>query len=204
MKTLFIEAKSKINILPIIKKIKFKGKIGLISTVQFLHQLSKAKKILKNSIIGGQILGCDISSAEKIKNKVNAFLYIGSGKFHPLIVAVKTNKPVLTANPLTKEISKISKQEIEKFKKRKKGAYLKFLSANKIGILVSTKPGQYNLKEALKLKNKLKKESLIFICNNINLNELENFPDIECWVNTACPRIEGKNIINLEDLSKLE
>ena len=37
---------------------------------------------------------------------------------------------------------------------------------------------------------------------NLDLNELENFREIDYWVNTACQRIEGKNIINLEDLPK--
>ena len=34
--------------------------------------------------------------------------------------------------------------------------------------------------------------------NTLNIEELENFPDIDCWINTACPRIEGKNIINMD------
>jgi len=35
------------------------------------------------------------------------------------------------------------------------------------------------------------------------LNELENFKDIEIWVNTACPRIWGKNLLNMEEVFKL-
>ena len=86
---------------------------------------------------------------------------------------------------------------------RKKGKLLRFYSAKSYGILVSTKQGQYKLKKALELQKKLK-NSFIFIFNTLNLNELENFPDIDCWINTACPRIEGKSIINLEDIPKLE
>ncbi len=200
MKVLFISAKSTIDITPIIKKVKIKGKIGLASTIQFLNQLEKANKLLKDSTIAGQVLGCDASSCERIKDKVDSFLYIGSGKFHPIEIALKTNKPVYIANPLTNEFSKLPDSEIETIKKRIKGSKLKFLNAERIGILVSTKPGQYNLKKAIKLKEKLKKESFIFLFNTLNLNELENFPQIDCWVNTACPRIEGKNIINYEDL----
>ena len=33
---------------------------------------------------------------------------------------------------------------------------------------------------------------------------LENFQDIDCWINTACSRIEGKSIIkNIENIKKL-
>ncbi len=200
MKTLFIPAKSKIDISKVLKKVKIKGKIGLVTTAQFLHQLPKAKKVLKSSIIAGQILGCNASVAEKIKNKVDVFLYIGSGKFHPIEVAIKTNKPVYIANPNTNEFSRISEEEIKKKKRNQKGKLLKFLASEKIGILVSTKPFQYNLKKALILKKKLKKDSFIFLFNTLNIEELENFPDIGCWVNTACPRIEGKNIINVENV----
>ena len=198
MKTLFIPAKSKIDISIVLKKVKIKGKLGLITTAQFLQQLPKAKKVLKNSIIAGQILGCNVSAAEKIKNKVNAFLYIGSGKFHPIQAAIKTNKPVYIANPNTNEFSKISKEEIERKKREQKGKLLRFLSSEKLGILVSTKPGQNNLKKALSLQKKLKKESFIFMFNTLNIEELENFRDIDCWINTACPRIEGKKIINMD------
>jgi len=77
MKKLFIPAYSTIDISPLIKKIKTKEKFGLLSSVQFLPQLKKANNLLKNSIIGGQILGCNVKNAIKIKNKVDSFLYIG-------------------------------------------------------------------------------------------------------------------------------
>ena len=77
---------------------------------------------------------------------------------------------------------------------------MKYLNAEKIGILISIKPGQYNLQKALKFKKTIKKQSYLFLFNNLNPTELENFPQIQSWVNTACPRIEYKNIINIDDL----
>lgn len=216
MKTLFIEAKSNINIIPVIKKVKLKSKIGLATTIQHLHKLNQAKKIISNSIIAGQVIGCDVSSAIKIKNKVDYFLYIGSGRFHPLEIAVKTNKVVYIANPFNNKISKISKKEINTYNKRKKGRLLKFYNAKKIGILISTKPGQFHpkhyfslnkkLKLAKSIQKKIKKESYIFIFNTLNFNELENYPDIDCFVNLACPRIDDdyekfkKPMINYLDI----
>lgn len=199
MKTLFINAKSKADIKEVLKKVKIKGKVGLITTIQFLDQVKNLKD--KNFVFGGQILGCNIKNAEKIKNKVDSFLYIGSGKFHPVNVAVKLNKPVYTVNPITIEFSKIKEEEILNYKKRKKISLMKFYNAKKYGILVSTKKGQYRLEEALKLNKKLK-NSYIFIFDILDQNEFENFRGIDCWINTACSRIEGKNIINLEDLPK--
>ena len=90
---------------------------------------------------------------------------------------------------------------IESVKKQNKGKLIKFYSANKYGILVSTKKGQRKLNEARKLQRKLR-NSYIFIFNNLDTKELENFPDIDCWINTACPRVEYKNIINYQDIPK--
>ncbi len=200
MKTLFIPAKSKTDINKVLKKVKIKGKVGLITTIQFLDQVKQLKN--NNYIFGGQILGCNIKNAEKIKNKVNSFLFIGSGKFHPINVARKLKKDVYIANPVTNEFSKINKSEIEDYERRLKGKLLRFYNSTSYGILVSTKPGQNHLKKALELNKKLK-NSYIFLFDNLDQNEFENFRDIDCWINTACSRIEGKNIINLEDLPKL-
>lgn len=199
MKILFIPAKSKTSIQEVLKKVKIKEKFGIATTIQYLDQVKKLK--IKNAtIVNKPILGCDASECLKIKSKVKAFLYIGSGPFHPREIAFQTNLPVYIANPLTNKFSKIQKEEIEDYKKRIKGKQAKFLMSDRIGILVSTKPGQYQLKKAQKIKKKLKKESFIFMFNKLENFELENFPDIDFWINTACPRIESKNVINARDL----
>ena len=209
MKTLFIHAKSNEPVLPVVKKaVKLlPKKIGLVTTIQYKHKLKDAKKLLekhkKTAVIAGIVLGCDVSNAKKIEKKVDAFLYIGTGEFHPLGIALETKKPVIIANPSSSNVSKVKKEDIEKIKKKRKGAYIKFLTAKSIGILVSTKPGQNKLKQALKLKKKLKnKDCYIFIADEINPGQLENFRFIECWINTACPRIADNitGMINLEDI----
>lgn len=220
MKTLFIHAKSNVDINPVLKKLKFKGKLGVLTTIQFLDQINLFKKKLnqkekENFIIGGQILGCNVNNALKIKDEVDAFLFIGSGDFHPLGALHKMGKPVYVANPYTNEIKLLDKKEFDDYEKRKKGMISKFLMAKKVGILVSIKPGQYHPRKYLDLRNKIEfikklkdkikdKESYIFIGDNFDLNELENFRDIDIWVNTACPRIENKNLINMEEVLKLE
>lgn len=211
MKRLFIEARSTEPILQVVKKAVnlLPKKIGLVTTVQYKHRLKEANEFLeknkKTAVIAGVVLGCDVSSAKRIAKKVDAFLYIGSGEFHPLGIALETNKPVIVANPLSNEVSRIKKEDVEQIRKRRKGAYLKFLTARNIGIIVSTKPGQSKLKQALELKKKLKnKNCCIFIADEIDLNQLENFPFIECWVNTACPRIadKAKGMINVEEVMR--
>jgi len=203
MKQLFIEAKAKLDKVNLDKKDinKLPKKIGLVSTVQFVDYVKDIKRILeknkKKCFVGNgkqkykvQILGCDYSAAEKIKNKVDAFLYIGSGEFHPIGIALNTDKKVFCFNPSFNTFSEIKDEDIQTIKKKRKANLIKFYSSKSIGILVSTKPGQQNLKQALALKNKLKdKECYIFMFGTLDENQLENFPFVECWVNTACPRI---------------
>lgn len=217
MKTLFIESKFKGKIdLNKIYIEKLPKKIGLITTVQFADYIKKIKNFLEknnkqiftakgNQKHPAQILGCDITAAEKIKNKVDAFLYMGDGKFHPLGLAMKTNKDVFCFNPFNNYFSKIKKDEINNYKKTMKIKKIRFLSAENIGILVSTKPGQNKLKKAVEIKQRLEKKHkkcYIFCFDTLNPDELENFPFIEFWVNTACPRIEedSKVIINFENI----
>jgi|SRR3989344_4114906 len=202
MKLVFVPARSKLDIKPVLKKVKIQGNIGLVASVQFLHKLDEASKIIKNSVVVGQVLGCNFTKADEFKD-IDAFLYIGSAPFHPLGLAIHSKKPVYIANPLTNEVGKIDEKDVLEYEKSKKGKILQFLHANKIGILVSVKPHQGNFKRALELQEKLegKKEAFIFVCDEINPMQFENFNDIECWVNTACPRIDIKGVVGLHDIA---
>jgi len=215
MKKIFIETKYNQEIKLDSKQIeKLPKKIGLVSTIQFIDSLSVIKATLiksnKKVIIGkgiqkypGQVLGCDVSSAIKIQNKVDAFLFIGGGNFHPLEITLRTKKPLFQLN--NNQLNKIDDKEIERIEKKKKGAYIKFLTSKNIGILVSTKPGQNKLKQAISLKNKLKdKNCYLLIADTIDVNGLENFNFIDCFVNTACPRLrEDLSCVNIDDLGNI-
>ena len=195
MKKLFIDAKYKGTIK--VKNIgKLPDKIGLVTTVQFLKNLNEVKKQLKRkTITAGQILGCNVSKAKKIKNKVDAFLYIGTGNFHPIILGL-LEKDVFILNPFTGNINKLEKKVIGDYKKRKKTAFIKFLNAKNVGVIISTKKQKFG-----DLKKYKEKKFYFFVADNINVNEFENFPFIEAWVNTACPRLEEDyNLVNIGDL----
>lgn len=207
MKTIFIEAKSDAELKLSKEQIeKLPKKIGIVTTIQHLYKIKDIQKQLPNSIIAGQVLGCSASSAKKIKNDVDAFLYVGSGVFHPIEIAIETEKDVFCFNPFTKKLSKIDDNEIQKYNKKKIGSLTKFLSSDRIGILVSTKSGQNRMDDAVKLAEKKDKEYYLFAFDTLNELDLENFPFIECWVNTACPRIadEKIKIVNIDDLKELE
>jgi len=204
MKTLFIPAKlkSKINKSKILElSERLPESIAICYSIQYINQAKEIKALLEKThkitkLI--QVLGC---SKPFLPKTTQAILLITDGRFHAISLSIETKLPVYILNRNKLEL--ISNKDTETLKKRKKASYVKFLNADKIGILISTKPGQENLKRALELKKKLNdKTSYLFICNNINTNEFENFPQMQSWVNTACPRLdmdEG-SVLNVDQI----
>ncbi len=190
---------------PVLEKYsdKIRGdKIGLVSTIQFIDSLEKAKKFLekkgkavmigKGKLYQGQVLGCDVSSAKSVENDVDSFLFIGSGKFHPLGVAMGTGRPVFVLDVEKNVIYELDKS---KFEKQKYAAIAMAKSAKKFGILVSVKPGQLNLELAKRIKKDLEdkgKKAYLLVLNEVKPEKLLGL-DIDCYVNTACPRITIEN-----------
>jgi 2-(3-amino-3-carboxypropyl)histidine synthase len=217
MKKLFIETKYLGNItIPESILTKLPSKLILAMPVQFLDfqnhvkdQLEKAGKevILFRSQHGkysGQVLGCDIF---KFEEECNAFFYIGDGKFHPTALLYENEKEVYCYNPFNEALEILKPSDIEKITKKRQGQLAKFLTSNKIGILVTTKFGQNKTKLVEELRLKLEKEgkeTFVFLADEINFSQLENFNFIESWINTACPRIvQDFSCLNLEDLIKI-
>lgn len=226
MKVIFVEARYKPKIRLTKRAIQTLCKydtIGIVASVQFCAQLDIVKSQLQEAglkvIIGeparhaiypGQILGCDVSSAIGIKDKVDCFLYIGDGYFHPLGVALQTNKLVYIFNPLNNKFDEISNEEKRAWLKKRAAASSKIRDGKILGILVSVKPGQCALRAAERLCKKLRgrgKEAHIFIADDLSPTQLNNF-EVDGWINTACPRLIDdqsalrKPIVNLEELAQ--
>ena len=203
MQTMFIHAKSDEDVtLPKKAVDALKGKrVGIVTSIQLLHAIKKVQVQLPGSIIAGQVLGCNSYNAENIKDKIDCFLFVGSGEFHPIQVATKTQKQAFVYNPATQEFGELDQETIDAYLKRRKGSIIKFMHAKHVGILVSTKAGQMNFTRSMQLAKQTDKKYYVFVCDTLNFQELENFPFIECWVNTACPRIaDEKYVVNINDL----
>lgn len=218
MKTLFIEARSdKKFILPKELIILLPKKIAIFMSVQFLDSLKNIEKQLKSENItiikikpkhcqyNCQLLGCSIDNFDM---DIDAFLYIGDGFFHPKALVLKNDKPVFSYNPFSEKFEKLTSNDVEHLRKKTKGALLKFHTSKNIGVLITVKPGQNKLKEAELLKKKFPDKTFYFlVCDTIDFNSLEDFNFVECFVNTACPRIAfddsikiSKPIIDIDDL----
>ncbi len=89
----------------------------------------------------------------------------------------------------------------------RKSAILKYLHADRVGILITTKSGQNYVKKAIAFKQAHAddgKEYFLFGFETLDLKWLEHFPFIQCWLNTACPRIadDTTGIANVDDVEK--
>lgn len=178
--------------------------IGIVTTIQHIHQLDNIKKFYESNgktvIIGkpygfakrmGQILGCDIGSSASIDRVVDMHLYFGGGMFHPLGALLNTKKPFLVVEPFQGYIGFIDEYR-EKYRKISRGKILSSLNAKKFGILVSTKNGQHNMQLAHIMKKKIEDQGMsagILVANTFDFESLNNMMEFDALVNTACPRI---------------
>ncbi len=197
----FIEARSSIDVLPAVKAslALFKtNKIGLITTIQHVHKLNEACTVIKEHgkecVIGkgdlrvgypGQILGCNFTAA---RVDCDEFLYIGSGLFHPIGVAIATKKKVIAADPYLNYAVEV---EPEKFIRKRGGYIARAMDADVFGMIVSTKSGQNRMELAQKLReaaNKHGKKAFIILMDLVTPDQLLAFR-IDACVNTACPRV---------------
>ena len=212
--TIYVEARATVTVdeaieqaIPLLSKW---SKIGLATTVQHEQALDHAREILvrsgKTVVIGdagrinysGQVSGCDYSNVKSIANDVEAFLFIGGGQFHALGIALTTSKPTIIADPYEKRAYSID-AEAQKILKRRWACIGEAEHAKTFGVLVGLKPGQKRLDEALKIKEIIEKNgktACLFAIRELLSEELMEFPTVDAFVNTACPRL------SIDDASK--
>jgi 2-(3-amino-3-carboxypropyl)histidine synthase len=192
-------------------------KVILFVNIQFHHQYEQLKKQLtdrgievitvrpKHAWHEGQILGC---SVEDWSGKdAEAFVYIGDGLFHPKALLFKNDQKVFIYDPKTQRHKVLTRADIEQINRQRKGAMATFYASKSVGVLVTTKYGQQRLKQSMKLQEKFPEKTFYYLLADvINFQKLEDFPFIEVYVNTACPRIMDDNeklprpVVNMDEL----
>jgi 2-(3-amino-3-carboxypropyl)histidine synthase len=205
--TVYVEARATVNVdgaveksLPLLKDWR---KIGLVTTVQHVQTLDAVRETLvragKTVVVGdagrlgypGQVVGCDYSNAQSVARNVEAFLFIGGGVFHALGVALSTMKPTIVADPYEGRAFSVGK-EADRVVKQRWACIEEAGEAKDFGVLVGLKPGQKRLELALQIKQKLAvrgKDAYLFAVHEMTPEMLLEFPTVDAYVNTACPRI---------------
>lgn len=180
-----------VNVLPLLT-----GKcIGLVTTAQHAHMIPALQRFLEErgtacrvspgsgrTPLPGQVLGCSYSAAREAGT--DEILFVGTGEFHPLGVALATGSRVIALDPYTGIARPIDASRLL----RKRFALIeKARKASHFGIIASTKSGQVRMDLALRL-SALHPRAVIITMREVNPDELVNlgFP---AYVNTACPRL---------------
>ena len=222
METMFVESRYKRVISDeLLERIKEKinpyKKINLIGVIQYLDQMNYVKDRIKNkefvvlsskyrAMYPGQILGCDQYAAEC--EDCDVILAFTQGIFHIMGVLMKTDKKVINVDVETGKMGELDEKSVQKYKKRMMQSIGIALSAKKVMFVESIKSGQTvgakDIKDAL-IKKGIEVYTVVF--DEINFQRLNEFRDVDAFINTACQRIAiddmdklEKPIVNAEDL----
>lgn len=205
--TIYVEARATVAVAEAVEKaiplLSKYSKIGLATTVQHVQKLDETREILvragKTVVVGdagrvnyaGQVIGCDYSNVKSVANDVGAFLFIGGGRFHALGIALSTSKPTIIADPYENRAYSID-GEAQIVLKQRWASIEETGHAKTFGVLIGLKQGQKRLGDALKIKEiaeKTGKAAFLFAVKEISPEVLMEFPSVDAYVNTACPRI---------------
>ena len=202
--TIFVEAFAKIDLKKDLEKcldaLKDYSKVALVTTTQHLHLLNEIRDYLEDNgkevVLGsskstrkGQVLGCNFSSIKDLDAEI--FLFIGSGNFHPLGINLFSNTPVLALDPYNNELRRMD-EYADRILRIRFARITKARSAEKWGIIVSSKEGQYRMnlaKETKKLLEENGMEAYIILVDNVNPDVLLPYLELDAFVVSACPRI---------------
>jgi 2-(3-amino-3-carboxypropyl)histidine synthase len=181
--------------------------VGLITDSQHLYQMNKVKEILTNNGVkvkigkgggqlnDGQVFGCEFYPATKLKEEVDAYVFLGQSNFHASGIALSTNMPTYVLDPYFNEVREVT-EFAQKLKRKATLAIYKAAEAKSFGVIVGLKEGQLSKLFALKFKKELEKEGKtvqLFALTDITSDRLNNLKGIDAFIQVACPRISTDN-----------
>ena len=177
------------------------SKLGLVGSIQHLHLIFDFKKRFEAAgyevevpvggarlTFPGQVLGCNYSGDD---DEIGHYLFLGSGDFHPIGLALHTGKPLAMLDPYTGDADEMGAKRIEKILRQRFGMIMAIQDSERFAILIGEKPGQMRRTLALRLKRMLAKhgkKGYLLALEHIG-PELIDFYPVDAFVNTACPRI---------------
>ena len=183
---------------------KLGGSVALVTTVQYAHLLPQLEAFLEEQGLKtyistgdgrikhpGQVLGCNYSTMMNIpREDVDTYLYMGTGRFHPLGIALSVDKPLYALDPHLGIIFNFEMRK-ERYLRKRYAMITKAQEGKKFAVVISTKPGQRRVGLGLEIMKKLKKkkkQGILYIVDEVDPQDFD-YTDVDIIVSTACPRI---------------
>jgi len=177
--------------------------LGLVGVTQYMDRADKAREFLEDKgyevVDGttglrtteeGQVLGCDAGAAHNISHKVDAFVFLGCGHFHPSQVS-EAGKKVYVVDPYQKNIWVEPANSLDDEMRAEHARVIKHKDKKKWGIVTSSKKGQNYMRAVEIAKEKLEKHGkdvYVFVEDRIFEPDYKGY-GIDVYVNCACPRM---------------
>ncbi|MCI4331392.1 MAG: diphthamide biosynthesis enzyme Dph2 [Thermoplasmata archaeon] len=177
-------------------------RLGIVASIQHLDLLPALTTALaavgrevrlgtgdRRLYYAAQALGCNYTTAQSVASEVDAFLFLGTGRFHPLGLAFAVDRPVWSLDPLQGTLE----PPIDRARliARRQLLVAGVRDAARWGILVSTFAGQHRGGMAAALQARAEahgRSAEILVFGRLDPADLEGRA-LDAYVNTACPRI---------------
>lgn len=181
--------------------------LSLLTDSQHLSQITTVKKIFEeygyDIIIGrgkgqlndAQVFGCEFYPAHYMQNRVDAYIFLGQSMFHSASIAMSTEKPTYMLDPYYQEYTEVT-EFARGLQKKAIFAIYNALDAQRIGLIIGLKEGQYAQVRALELKRtleKLGKKVQLIALTEITEERVQIFKEVDAFIQVACPRISTDN-----------
>ena len=203
---LYIEVRDELDLTPLMKKSlsklkKFKT-LGLSYSIQHRHDVENIKKfyeengekILLSKKLGlveyeGHIVGCQYSGLKAIEPQVDGFLIIGN-QFHAMGAVLSVNKPVILLYVYNNDVRSMEHLK-DKILKQRLFSIEKLRKAKNVGVIIEIKPGQKfgSHKYLIKKLKEQEKNPILITMNEITVDKIMNFYNVDAFIELACPRI---------------
>lgn len=176
--------------------------IAMVGTIQFnatLHGTSTQLKQAGYNVVvpqimplsKGEILGCTSPRLTKEQN-VDLILYLGDGRFHLESAMIHNpSTPAYRYDPYSRRLTHETYDHDQLLTDRS-NALTQARTAKKWGLILGSLGRQGNPHTMTLIENHLREKGIPWV--NLLLSEifpgkLAMMPDVECWVQVACPRL---------------
>ena len=174
--------------------------LAIVGTIQFASSFHEAKRLLEPHfdsltipqalpLSGGELLGC---TSPKLSPDVDAIVYVADGRFHlESIMIANPGVPAYKYDPHGKLFT-VEKYDNAKMLAIRKEQIEKCRDARIVGLILGTlgRQGSLSIFDRLHaILEQNQRQVFVILLSEITPGKLNEMPQVDCWVQVACPRL---------------